>query len=652
MKTTRVASVSINQTSLDWDGNYNRIKAALIEVSKENPKIIVFPELCISGYGCEDAFLREETLTRSWDMLQELLLDYRTIFRDTSVVCCLGLPVMYNDAIYNSVAVIQDSKIVGIVPKQCLANEGVHYERRWFTPWESSRITKLAKRHHPEAPGIPFGDLIFSGYPIKFGFEICEDGWNYKRPGINLSERGVNIILNPSASHFSVGKHETRQQFILEGTRAFNCAYVYSNLMGCEPGRIIYDGGTVIANQNKILKQGKRFSFKDFDFITETVEVRSNQISKTQIINRSSQEYPFVSLRDLGTDEVPVLSAENSIIKSNKYDEISEAVALGLKDYLRKTKSKGFVVSLSGGADSSSVSLMVHIMVQILITTFNRTEFNEIFPQFKDDTFEYTDKGLTNHLLRCMYQSTENSSEHTRNMAKLLCDNTGADFKEIDVNDIFKKYKELLETAYGFEFSWEKHDISLQNLQARVRSPGIWAVANLTNSLLLTTSNRSEAAVGYASMDGDTSGGLAPIAGLSKTVVLEWLAHHKRTGFSWLEPICDQKPTAELRPEDQSDEEDLMPYEILNLIEEQAFLYKRGPRDILKILRKNYPQYETEGRLLLWVKKFFRLWSINQWKRERYAPAFHLDDRSLDPKTWCRFPILNGQFEKELSELS
>ncbi len=189
-------------------------------------------------------------------------------------------------------------------------------------------------------------------------------------------------------------------------------------------------------------------------------------------------------------------------------------------------------------------------------------------------------------------------------------------------------------------------------------SGGIWLLANLRNALLLTTSNRSEAAVGYATMDGDTCGGLAPIAGIDKAFLLEWLKWMETVGPAGIGPLPELsvvtglRPTAELRPasEDQTDEADLMPYRVLDAIERGAIRDKLLPIEVFEALRPQFAEYTGE-QLGSWVERFFRLWCRNQWKRERYAPSFHLDDENLDPKTWCRFPILNSGFEHELAEL-
>jgi NAD+ synthase (glutamine-hydrolysing) len=216
----------------------------------------------------------------------------------------------------------------------------------------------------------------------------------------------------------------------------------------------------------------------------------------------------------------------------------------------------------------------------------------------------------------------------------------------------------MIEGAIGRPLTWDQDDLALQNIQARVRGPGVWMLANLRNALLLTTSNRSEAAVGYATMDGDTCGGLAPVAGIDKAFLRRWLRWLEKQGPEGLGPIPElqvvnaQAPTAELRPAEshQTDEDDLMPYDVLDAIERAAIRDKLTPADCLQLLQVQYPQHDRD-RLTLWVRRFFGLWCRNQWKRERYAPSLHVDDENLDPKTWCRFPILSGGYRRELTEV-
>jgi NAD+ synthase (glutamine-hydrolysing) len=271
---------------------------------------------------------------------------------------------------------------------------------------------------------------------------------------------------------------------------------------------------------------------------------------------------------------------------------------------------------------------------------------------------ELTPHSLTNALLTTAYQATENSGKVTREAARDIAEAIGANHSELDVSELHHGYLRTIEQALGRKLDWKMDDLALQNIQARVRSPGIWMLANIRNALLLSTSNRSEAAVGYATMDGDTSGGLSPIAGIDKAFLRQWLRWMETKGPDGLHPmpalsaINKQAPTAELRPaaSHQTDEDDLMPYDVLDAIERAAIRDKRAPVEVFHILTVEYASYDKK-QLGVWVDRFFRLWCRNQWKRERYAPSFHLDDENLDPKTWCRFPILSGGFQVELEEL-
>jgi len=266
---------------------------------------------------------------------------------------------------------------------------------------------------------------------------------------------------------------------------------------------------------------------------------------------------------------------------------------------------------------------------------------------------------LMSRLLLTVYQATDNSSDTTRNAAESLAHALDAEFWAVNVDPIVGQYTDLVESQLGRQLEWETDDIALQNIQARVRAPSVWMATNVRGALLLSTSNRSEAAVGYATMDGDTCGGVSPIAGIDKAFLRQWLRWLQTDGPIGLEPIPalvrvnDQQPTAELRPREsgQTDESDLMPYPVLDAVERAAIRDKKMPLEIWQLMKARFTQYDAK-QMAVWIERFFRLWSRNQWKRERYAPSFHVDDENLDPKTWCRFPILSGGFERELQELA
>jgi NAD+ synthase (glutamine-hydrolysing) len=341
-----------------------------------------------------------------------------------------------------------------------------------------------------------------------------------------------------------------------------------------------------------------------------------------------------------------------------KEEEFTRAVSLALFDYLRKSRSNGFVISLSGGADSSAAACLVSTMCDLVVNELGVAASIAKLANVRGLRDARTPRELVRALLTCVYQATANSSDTTRNAARQVARAVGAEFVELDVQPLVEGYVRMISSSVGRELTWEEDDVALQNIQARVRAPGAWMLANLKGALLLATSNRSEAAVGYATMDGDTAGGLSPIGGIDKAFLRRWLRWLETTGPSGLHPIPElsavnvQAPTAELRPpgDHQTDESDLMPYPVLDAIERAAIRDKHAPLEVFHELRVAFPSY-GDAQIGVFIERFFRLWCRNQWKRERYAPSFHLDDENLDPKTWCRFPILSGGFETELAEL-
>jgi NAD+ synthase (glutamine-hydrolysing) len=570
--------------------------------------------------------------------------------------------VFHLGALYNCAALVVDGTIVGLSAKQFLAGDGIHYEPRWFKPWPNGvrTTTQLAGLE------VPIGDLIYDVGGARIGFEVCEDAWVANRPGSRLALAGVDIMLNPSASHFAFGKQDVRRRFVLEGSRAFGVAYLYANLLGNEAGRAIYDGGTVIAQTGKILVEGTRFSFREHVLTTAVIDLdhtRSMRARLPSFMPDAKLESGVLVSRPFtfppAAPEPPVgVLAPWETSPHLKEEEFLRAEALALFDYLRKSRSHGYVVSLSGGADSAAVACLVRIMVELSARELGLDGVKERLSYVPGLGPLRTIEEVTRRLLTTAYQATANSSETTKNAARVVAGAAYAEHHELDVDAIAGEYRARIERALGRPFDWKQDDVTLQNIQARVRAPSIWMIANVKNALLCATSNRSEAAVGYTTMDGDTCGGISPIAGIDKAFLREWLRFMETRGPIELGPIPELAavnalaPTAELRPSSakQTDEDDLMPYPILDAIERLAIRDKKDPVECFRILERRFPDVDR-ATLRVWVKRFFLLWCRNQWKRERYAPSFHLDDENLDPKTWCRFPILSGGFEVELAEL-
>jgi NAD+ synthase (glutamine-hydrolysing) len=654
MRRIKVGAAILNQTPLDWDGNARNIVLAIEHARALGVTVLCLPELCITGYGCEDAFLSASTHQMALERLVELLPHTR------GMIACLGLPVLHRNGLFNTACLVSDGRIVGFVAKHFLAGEGIHYEPRWFKPWPRAVRSRLRVGD----ADLPFGDLCFDCGGCRIGFEICEDAWVADRPGAWLASLGVDLILNPSASHFAFGKHEVRKRFVLEGSRAFDVSYVYANLVGNEAGRAIYDGGALIASAGRMLTTGPRFTFAEHDITTAVIDLDATRMARA----RSASPSPACDLDGIVTCDFafPEIDPEPAtdggpawqVGPHVKEEELVRAVSLALFDYLRKSRSSGFVVSLSGGADSSSIVCLISFMVRAFLAEQGEHELRRRLARVDWPDGPLDARSTTRTLLTCAYQSTRNSSSITREAARKVATSVGADFLELDVDGLVTGYVEMISNALGRDLTWDHDDLALQNIQARARAPGIWLVANVRNALLLATSNRSEASVGYATMDGDTCGGLAPIAGVDKAFIRRWLRWMESDGpegfgtFPFLDVVNAQQPTAELRPASscQTDEGDLMPYDVLDLIERAAIRDKLPPLDAWTQVRTQMPEIDPRA-LATWVERFYRLFSRNQWKRERYAPSFHLDDENVDPKTWFRFPILSGGYERELAAL-
>lgn len=637
MKHLKIAGSCLNQTPLAFSSNLKHILHAIEAAKADSVQVLCLPEMAISGYGCEDTFFNDYVLKSSLESLEKI------VEACVGITVSVGLPMEYENCLYNVVALIHDQEIMGFVAKQELAGDGIYYEPRWFKPWEENVIVAYEwKDNHYD-----FGDLIFEIGGVRIGFEICEDAWNGIRPAQRHYLNNVDLILNPSASNFAFGKTHVRKGLVAEASRSYNCTYVYSNLLGNEAGRIIFDGEILIAQAGDLLVRNKRFSYDDFQIASAIVDIERVHIHRKKSFNFKPEFPENLIISEDPYKELSDRASEPNIAPiESKEEEFYLAESLALFDYMRKSRSRGFMLSLSGGADSSSSAVLCAHALRRAESEMGAEKFRErIAYAALDDSKPYMEQ-----LLTCVYQATENSGKDTLESAQELALGLGANFHNWNVEPLHKAYKDLAAEAIGRELSWEKDDIALQNIQARLRSPGIWMLANIRNALLITTSNRSEAAVGYATMDGDTSGGLAPLGGMDKDSLLEWLVWaEKELDIPALRFVNALKPTAELRPAEQTqtDESDLMPYGVLDDIEKAAIRDYKSPVEVFKTLRGTYPDPVLKG----YIRKFFLLWSRNQWKRERYAPSFHLDDENLDPKTWCRFPILNGGFYEALREM-
>jgi NAD+ synthase (glutamine-hydrolysing) len=656
MRAITIGAATLNQTPMDWEGNARSIRAAIAAAKEKGVGLLCLPEMCITGYGCEDAFLGPGLIAEAERTLLALLPDTK------GIAVCVGVPVLCGGGLYNAVAMLVDGALLGFAAKQHLAGDGIHYEPRWFKPWPAGAVASTTI----DAKAVPMGELVFDVGGLRVGFEICEDAWVAKRPGADLAALGVDVILNPSASHFAFGKFETRKRFVLEGSRAFAVTYVYTNLVGNEAGRVIYDGGSLIASCGELLAVGPRLHFRDMTLTTAVVDLSVTRMARARSASFAVRPegdahrtvvVPFAFPAAEPAPPPPSAPAWETSPRL-KEEEFTRAEALALFDYMRKSRTRGYVVSSSGGHDSAAVAILAALGIRFAHADLGTEAWRDRLAYIPWATsWTGPDQALPS-ILTTLYQATRQSGEVTRMAAREVAVACRSRHLELDVQPLVDSYLTAVSQGIGRPLDWNTDDLALQNIQARVRGPSAWLLANVEGKLLLTTSNRSEAAAGYATMDGDTCGGLAPIAGIDKAFLRTWLrwlcveGHAGGAPITQLGAVVSQKSTPELRPTSarQVSEEDLMPFDVLDRIERLGVRDKLAPVDIFKRMHVERPDVAATT-LVAWIERFFTLFARNQWKRERYAPSFHLDDENLDPRSWCRFPILSGGFGRELSEL-
>ncbi|MCB1174888.1 MAG: NAD(+) synthase [Leptospiraceae bacterium] len=725
----RLATVSVNQTPLDWSGNRQRIQNALADLARRQGAnqidIVLFPELAISGYGCEDAFFYPQTLDRAMAAARQSAREADRLLPGALVF--VGLPVRVHNEIYNCMAALHAGRIIGFNPKMHLANDGLHYEARQFRAWHGINTVNL----DIDGRAVPIGPLLYDLDGRRIALEICRDAWYPDRPALLHAPAGLDLVLNPSASHFAMGKLRQRRQLALESGRTLGCHFVQVNLLGNEAGRVIFDGSSLFSSGGQMLAEDTGLGYGDYRVCVESLDLAANRAaqrrgapqrfypllvagpgvetnagnnvaSSLEIRLTSGQSGGIASVISTDPQVAPGSQVDQARLAATARDpwqinqspgvsaderqdylDFLRAASLGLFDYLRKSHTRGFALSLSGGADSACCALLVQRMTAIgihdaglqafchrigraeILETIDAdlTRMMQLAPaaalQHNADPAHtayrqallQASRLVTGQLLCTVYQSTRQSSLTTREAARSVADALGARHSELEIDHLVDTYQSLASSALGRSLGWEQDNLTLQNIQARSRSPLVWMLANANNYLLIATGNRSEVSTGYCTMDGDTSGSLAPIGGVSKRFVLDFLRFMETEGDPLLGPVPElryitaQAPTAELRPQSdgQTDEAELMPYPILEIIERMAVRDQQDDAAILAVLQTQPAAAACNpADLQAMIERFRRLWQRSQWKRERLAPAFHLDDYSLDPRGWCRYPILAG----------
>jgi len=558
MKSVRIALAQINPTVGDIDGNVIKICDYIKKAKEQKAKIVVFPELAITGYPPEDLLLKPQFINDNLAALNKVQEETRNI---TAVVGFvdpvrkLELDMLSNgvdrkDGIYNAAAIFHNGKLLDVYHKMYLPNYGVFDEYRYFKAGTKSPVYSIEE--------------------IGVGVNICEDIWYPEGPTRSQAVAGAEIILNINASPYHMGKLFLREDMLSKRASENEVVVVYLNTVGGQD-ELVFDGGSFVVDKTgEIIVRGRQFKeeliISDIVLVAESTEMKYNP-----------PVFPLLKRGEEGLEE-----------------EVYEALVLGTKDYVNKNGFKQVVIGLSGGIDSSLVAA-------IAVDAIGKENVTGIFMPSP-----YTSK-----------ESREDSFE--------LAKNLGIKIIEVPINKIFESYRETL----GMAFEDMPEDITEENLQARIRGNILMAFSNKFGWLVLTTGNKSEMSVGYATLYGDMAGGFAVIKDVPKTLVYKlckWRDLRKAMAII-PERIFWKEPSAELRM-DQKDTDTLPPYPVLDPIL-KAYIEDD----------KNFEEILSLGCERACAEKVIRMIDKSEYKRRQSPPGIKITPRAFGRDR--RFPITN-----------
>ncbi|KAF4830458.1 Glutamine-dependent NAD(+) synthetase [Colletotrichum tropicale] len=696
-----VATCSLNQWALDWEGNTARIIESIQKAKAAGARLRVGPELEICGYGCLDHLLEQDLYLHCFEMLRRILLDESC----HDILLDIGMPVQHRNQRFNCRVLCLNGKILMIRPKMWLANDGNYREMRHFTPWMHPRTTE--QYHLPRilqdiqgATHVVFGDAVVSTPDTCFGAETCEELFTPNAPHIAMSLDGVEIITNSSGSHFTLQKLDTRLQLIMEATRKNGGIYLYANQQGCDGDRLYYDGSAMILVNGDVVAQGSQFSLNDVEVVTATVdleEVRAyrSAISRGLQAARSDAKYERIQTSfELSSedDDADVEKRPSPPIKPKFYsveEEIAQCAGCYLWDYLRRSGTAGYLVPLSGGIDSCATATIVFSMCRIVMKAVEEgnpqviEDVKRIAKYEGDGVLPKTPQALCNQVFSTIYMGMrEQSSAETRGRAKDLAEAIGSYHINLDIDEIYQAQKNLLKATNNFEPKFKveggtvQENLMLQCLQARIRMVTAYEYGQILPTargrpgggglLVLGSANVGESLRGYFTKYDCSSADINPIGSIDKSDLKRFIAWaEKDFGIPCLHDFLTAVPTAELEPISetyvQSDEVDMgMTYPELTIMGRLRKVNKLGPYGMFQRLVHDWDEHRERApddeaplynprQTAEKVKKFFHFYAINRHKMTTLTPSLHCNDYSPDDNRFDLRPFLYPPFWKSWS---
>ena len=618
----------------DVDYNVQQVESLIAQAEGRGVEVIVFPELCITGYTCQDLFKEQLLLDRA-EQGVIMLLDFT---RKLDVISIVGAPVVINGLLYNCAVVIQGGNILGIVPKTYLPNYAEFYEKRWFASAQDlNPIDLYFAGNSVRVSAEP--QVFVTSDGMKFGVEICEDVWAPIPPSNNLALAGADIIFNLSASDELIGKHAYLKSLLAQQSARTVSGYVYASCgFGESTQDVVYGGNALIYENGKLLVEGSRFSIQpqiqmcQIDIEKLRVERRQN----TTFINaqrgavareiqcRLITPRDFELLRQI--DSHPFIPKEEDMQSS--CEEILNIQVAGLAKRLYHINGTKAVIGISGGLDST-LALLVTVKAFDKLALDRRGIIGITMPGF-------------------------GTTDRTHNNAVKLMETLGVTIREINIaKAVTQHFEDIGQSA-------KVHDVTYENSQARERTQILMDVANKENAIVVGTGDLSELALGWATYNGDHMSMYGVNAGIPKTLIrflVSYVAGEMAT--ETLLDIIDTPISPELIPADEQGNikqktEDLVgPYELHDFFIYYFLRYGFSPKKISLLAQRAFADIYDEETIKKWLTTFCRRFFNQQFKRSCLPDGPKVGSVSLSPRGDWRMPsdASSSLWMKECEEL-
>ena len=599
--------------------NVEQIKSLITQAEEQSVEVIVFPELCITGYTCQDLF-KEQLLL---DQAEQGIIQLLDFSRKLDIISIVGLPVIINGLLNNCAVVLQGGQVLGIIPKTYLPNYGEFYEKRWFASAQDLNPTDIYFAGNPiHVSADPL--LFVTGDGVKFGVEICEDVWAPIPPSNNLALAGADIIFNLSASDELIGKHAYLKSLLAQQSARTISGYVYaSSGFGESTQDVVYGGNAIIFENGKLLIEGKRFSFdpqlKSYQIDVEKLraERRENttfinaqrRAHANEIMTKSVAPHEFKLTRYVNPH--PFIPADTDMQSS--CEEILNIQVAGLAKRLHHIRGTKAVIGISGGLDSTLALL-------VTVKAFDKL-------------------GLDRKGILGITMPGFGTTDRTYHNALKLMETLGVTIREISIaKAVTQHFEDIGHDA-------KIHDITYENSQARERTQILMDVANKENAIVVGTGDLSELALGWATYNGDHMSMYGVNAGVPKTLIrylVSYVAGEMAT--ETLLDIIDTPISPELIPADEQGNikqktEDLVgPYELHDFFIYYYLRYGFSPKKIYMLAQKAFENNYDDATIKKWLTTFCRRFFNQQFKRSCLPDGPKVGSVSLSPRGDWRMP--------------